>query len=234
VTNQLLWTRLVRPLAFVLAITITFLAVLYLHADVVKQGELEAEAGKAMINVIAAVLIGNIVLVIIRDFEERRKEWLAKRDLLQSDLTDGLLELYSRVKGARRRLRASVTEGQIETQKYDEQLQDISDTQLALEGYKREAEGGVRAGLLPKSLPDELKSMEEYLGNLVTEYEGAHSSKETDIPLAKLPSLMEFIGPYAKSDFRSMFVHPYYRTAHAVSQEIEKDLPRSKANTALQ
>jgi large-conductance mechanosensitive channel len=173
----LIWKRLMLPLVSVFIVSAAVFGWLYVRADAERQVALEIEAGKVILQLIATVLVGNIVLLIVKDFEERRKAWQTKQeewrkawqtkqDLLRTDLTDGLQTLYSRAKSARRRLRANVKveNDSIETKKYDELFQEINDVQLGLERYKRQAKGGVRTGLLPESLPSDLESMEKYLG----------------------------------------------------------------------
>jgi autoinducer 2-degrading protein len=237
------WKRLVLPLALVFLVSATVLVVLYQRADANRREELEGEAGKAMLQVIAVSLLGSVVLMIIKDFEERRKEWLTKRDLrrkawlaerdlLRVSLTDGLMTLYSRAKAVRRRLRASVRvdagHGVIGTRTYDGLLQEISDIQLGLERYKRQAEGGERAGLLLGSVVTALESMEKYLGKLVSEYEKAPRSAGISIPIKDVPRLGDFIGRYAGSRFRSHFVDQYDEAAKTVANEREKDLRRAR------
>jgi hypothetical protein len=75
------WSRGCPPQNLAAAVFV----VLYVRADGNRRAALEIEVGQAMLQVIAAVLVGNIVLVIVRDFEERRKAWLTKRDLLRAD-----------------------------------------------------------------------------------------------------------------------------------------------------
>jgi hypothetical protein len=231
-SHRLIWGRLVLPLAAVLALSIAIFALLYARADAKGREGLESEAGKAMLQVIAAVLVSGIVLVIVRDFERRRKEWLARRDLLRADLTVGLLNLYSKAKGTRRRLRASVRVEiarvkTIDTEKYDELLERVSYIQLGLERYKAEAEAGERVGILPKLVSGDLKSMEGYLGKMVKEWEGVRPTAGANIDVTNLPRLSDFIGQSHESAFQTQFVRPYHNVALAVAEQIEKDLPRS-------
>jgi hypothetical protein len=222
-----MWKRLVVPLSLVLLLSVAVFAVLYARATPTNRATLQIEAAKAMLQVIAAVLIGNIVLAIIRDYEDRRKAWQSRRDLLRADLTEGLLKLYSRAKAARRRLRANVNYDKrgIETHKYEDLLQRISDVQLGLERYKREAKGGESAGFLPESVSSSLESMEKYLGRLVTEYESSLGAAGTSISLANLPQLTDFIA-HGGTEFYNRFVQPYHAAAKTVAQELGKDLPR--------
>ena len=179
-----------------------------------------------MLYVIAAVLISAVVQAVVRNFEERRKAWTAKRDLVRTDLTDGVLQLYSRAKGIRRRLRANVQleRGHIDGKMYGQLLEDLSDTQLGLERYKGAAQGGVRRNMLPHSVGKELESMEKYLGDLVTEYESARPSKRTNLQLTDLPKLVEFVDQSHRSGFHSRFVEPYYRVAKAIDEVMAMDL----------
>jgi hypothetical protein len=109
----------------VLAVSAAAFAALYRRADADRRKDLEVEAGKAMLQVIVVSLGGSIVVAIIKDFEERRKAWLTKRDLQRKAwLDDG--------------------GGSIGTNTYDELLQEISDIQLGLERYKRQAADGER------------------------------------------------------------------------------------------
>ena len=206
-----------------LAVSISILAVLYARADIAGRKVLELEAGKAMFYVITGVLVASVVQVIVRDFEERRKAWLAYRDLLRVDLTDGLAKIYSEVKAIRGRLRANVRDERIEAKTYSELLQDLNDNRLRLEGYTRKA-GFAAPSLLPPSIPHHLGSMEMYLGDLVHDYETAMPSEGGSIVLADLPILGDFIKRGRGSKFRSQFVDAYYVAAGAVAKAILRDL----------
>jgi hypothetical protein len=230
----LVWKRLVLPLSLVLALASLTFVLLYLDTDPEGRSALKYEAAKASLNLIAAVVIGNIVLMIVRDFEESRRGWIAKRDLLRKDLTDGLSTLYLQAKGIRRRLRAGINEvdgtATIDAQEYGQLLQAINEIQLGLERAKWAASGGVRVNLLPRSVPSDLEKMEKYLGSMVKEYEQVPKSSEASISLTKLPEVQDFIGEVSESRFRSLFIVPYHTVARAVLDQMEKDLPGAKAN----
>ena len=209
-------------MAFVLGVSISVLAVLYVRADMTGRRALELEAGKAMFYVITAVLVASVVEVIVRDFEDRRKAWQAHRDLIRGDLNEGLAKLYSQVKGIRRHLRANIRDARIEAKTYFELLRDLTDKQLDLERYKRKAEFAAPS-LLPDSIPRHLKSMERYLGRLVTDYETAVPSDGV-IAVADLQGLADFIRRDHGSGFHSDFVAPYHSVAEAVAEAEVKDL----------
>jgi hypothetical protein len=222
-----MWIRLVLVLAPLALICAAVLTLLYRRADATAKATLEIEAGKTMLYVIAAVLISAVVQAIVRNFEDRRKAWIARRDLMRTDLTDGVLNLYSRAKGIRRRLRANVQvgKGRIDAKTYGQLLEELSDTQLGLERYKRAAEGGVLRNMLPQSVGENLAVMEKYLGDLVTEYESARRHEEINIRIANLPKLVDFVDRSHGSAFHTRFVAPYYRAAKAIDEVMAEDLP---------
>ena len=176
-----------------------------------------------MFYVITGVLVGGVVQMIVRDFEDRRKASQAYRDLLRTDLNEGLAKLYSQVKGIRRHLRANVRDARIEAKTYSELLRDLTDNQLGLERYKRKAEYAAPS-LLPHSLPLHLKSMETYVGKLVTEYEIAVPSDGVSFALVDLPKLEDFIRRDRESRFHYDFVAPYHSAAEAVAEAEMWDL----------
>jgi len=163
--------------------------------------------------------------MLVRDYEERRKAWVARRDLLRTDLKDRLGDLYAKSKQTRRFLRASVDPiaGTIDKAKYVEILEEISDIQLKIEGLRHSAEAGVRRKIIPKLVPDRLRSMEHYLGTLVTEYETTAQDKNQSVALDQRLQLKDFVAK-GDSDFRAQLVLPYHDAAHAIDRVIEDDL----------
>jgi len=177
---------------------------------------LEIEVGKTMLYVIAAVLISTVVQSIVRQVEEDRKAWI----LLRTDLTEGLLNLYLRAKGTRRRLRAILPneDGVIEVAKYVELIEDLIEIQLGLERYTRQAKAGVRAGIVAESVHAELDGMEKYLHELVQEYENVHASEGATIRLADLGKLADFTKRSLTSNFHSEFANRFDRAAQAIAE----------------
>ena len=219
-------TRLLFPLALLFLLAACAYGMLYMRATAEHRQLLEVEAAKSMLQVMAVALLGNIVLMIVRDYEERRKSWIARRDLLRTDLSKGLGDLYSKSKQARRLLRAStdLIEETIVRAKHDELLEEVSDIQLKIEGLQRAAEAGVRRKIIPDLVPDRLKSMEHYLGTLVTEYEAAVPAKSDPVGVCNRLRFKDFIAKSGDSEFRSQFVRPYHEATHAIERVIENDL----------
>jgi hypothetical protein len=114
---------------------------------------------------------------------------------------EAVIREYSVAKKVRRLIRASCVQGpagneidpwtDIPTGAYDGHMSSISDAQLALELVKR------RLGLLgaANGLIQKAKSMEEYLGEIIGEYERHRNPelKRNSIPLSELPRLRAFI-----------------------------------------
>ena len=218
--------RFLLLLGFIFIISITILVTIYIHLDALDRADLEIEVGKAMLNIIAVVIIGTIIQVIVRDFEQRS----TYRDLLRKDLSEEVSKLYSRAKHVRRRLRAHVTNEKIDSKIFDDLLSEISDIQLGLERYKRIADEGSNIGILPESIFSDLSSMEKYLSKLVSEYEETRplDPASSIISLTDLITLKDFIGNYKNSGFRAEFAIPYDNAARSVALESMKDLLRKQ------
>jgi hypothetical protein len=136
--------------------------------------------------------------------EERRKAWVARRDLLRTDLSKRLGEMYARSKQLRRLLRVATNPANtsLEYSKYVELLEDLSDIQLKLERLKRAAEAGVRQAIVPSSVAVSLRSMEQYLGELVTEFDSVSQQQDQPVALANRPRLSDFTAKAFNSTFK--------------------------------
>ena len=200
----------------------------YLRATKEGQSILEIEAAKSMLQIMAVAIIGGLVAMFVHEYEERRKTWVARRDLLRSDLSEQLGEMYARSKQIRRQLRAATDpEGRsLEYSKYGELLEDLSDIQLALERLGRAAQAGARQAIIPQSVADSLQSMEHYLGDLVTEYDSVVPQKDQSVILANRPQLSDFTAKAFESTFKARFASPFHEASSAIEQVIESDLRR--------
>jgi hypothetical protein len=218
--------RLATLLAGVFLIATGLFSWLYARANAETQRLLEIEAAKSMLQLVSVAVIGGLLALILRVYEERRKAWVARRDLLRTDLSDQLRATYSRCKLARRQIRVAIdpTNGCIEYEKYSELLDELSDTQLTIERLMHAAEGGTRQGLVPESVAQHLKSMERYLGALVTEYESITQRKNAAVTVAAMPKLSDFAAKAVESNYKLMFGLPYRSASLAIEQAIEADL----------
>ena len=201
-------------------------AVVYCRADGTGQKQLEIEAAKSLLQLMAVAVIGNVVLLLIRNYEDRKKALTARRDLLRTDLSQDLGELYGKTKQIRRTLRAATDwePNTLPAQKYSESLEELSDIQVKLEGLQSKAAAGARQRTLPAAVPDHLRSMERYLSALVSEYErSAHLGKDT-LAIATTPILEGFMGKGVNSTFRAGYSQAYHEAFRGVESAIEADL----------
>lgn len=227
--KRLTLIRLVLPIVSIFTISLIAFLVLYLRADSHRQAEFELEAGKATLTVMAGVFITGILAFIVNDYEDRRRDLIKAQEtyqkykrLLRTDLLDGMSKLYFRAKALRRQIRANITEDNyIDGKKYGEYLQEISDIQLGIERYAVQAKRGVEETVVPEEVRNDLKSMEKYLNNLVKEYEHAKLS-EGKLAMSSLPELLDFVGTYQESRFRSCFVRPYRNVDKVVAMACDK------------
>ncbi|WP_431946924.1 hypothetical protein [Micromonospora marina] len=201
-----------------------------------------ADGYKTLLQFLLVVVLGGGVSLLYQAFNrqaEQRAERLklaedratAIREIRQRYLAE-LVVLYNAVKRARRLLRAraqihaTAGDGKLRVVTYDEQLQLLLDAQLSLELMIRNvnAEGDVFHGA-PELVPS-LKSTEDYLRELVTEYETVMPripSGTTEIPTP--PKLADFIGPYEQSEFRPDFIRPVQAAMAAVESLITAPQP---------
>lgn len=182
-----------------------------------------AEGYKILLQFVLVAVLGGAVSLVYQAFNrqaEQRAERIklaeervtAARETRQRYLAE-LIGLYNSVKRARRLLRAQAIirtasgDSRLRVQRYDEQLQMLIDAQLSLEmvGRNVHTEGALFAaepGLVPS-----LRRTEEYLRELIGEYETVLPCVEpatTDIPIP--PLLADFIGPYDGSTFGVRFI----------------------------
>ncbi|KWC41030.1 hypothetical protein WL49_15570 [Burkholderia ubonensis] len=228
--------KLVTPLTVVFLVALVFILLIYARATNENQRLLEMEAAKSLLQVMAVAVIGNIVLVFVRAFEERRKDWIARRDLLHArrdllrkDLSEGLDALYLRTKQIRRLLRAITDPVKMDLpqEQYSELLEDLSEIQLSLEKHSLAARIGGPVVGLPDSVSENLRKMERYIGLLVTEYESSYSAGQ-HVHLEKLVALRNFTKP-ARIDFKQNFSAPYHQASTDIAKAKEADLFAEKS-----
>ncbi|WP_030334730.1 hypothetical protein [Micromonospora parva] len=201
-----------------------------------------ADGYKTLLQFLLVVVLGGGVSLLYQAFN-RQAEQRAERFKLAEDRATAIREirqrylaelvvLYNAVKRARRLLRAraqihtTAGDGKLRVATYDEQLQLLLDAQLSLELMIRNvnAEGEVFHGV--PELVLFLKSTEEYLRELITEYETVMPrvpSGTTEIPTP--PKLADFIGPYEHSEFRPDFIRPVQAAMAAVQSLITAPQP---------
>jgi hypothetical protein len=153
------------------------------------------------------VVIGALLSLAYRELQRQRDETATVRELRREFLTRAI-DAYNAAKKVRRLLRARARQHdqvtnmiQIRGVIYDEQMQLLADAQLRLETLKHLAESDF--SLFP-GIATALESMEEYLGEIVKEYEEKNLSftgQPPALPLASLGEVEEFMAPYKKPRF---------------------------------
>lgn len=219
-------SRLFVLLAVLFLIAAGGYVIIYLRASLENRHLLEIEAAKSMLQIMAVAIIGNVALKLVRDHEERQKAWAARRDLLRKDLSEALAKCYARSKQVRRLLRAAtdIQTGGIDYTRYAEFLREISDIQLDIERLVRAADAGARLAIVTADVRDHLRSMDHYLGNLVTEYESSKLGEGQSVIIEQQPRLRDFVAKQGPSDFRRIFVTSYREASVAIEKVIEADL----------
>jgi hypothetical protein len=222
--------KLVVRLVGVLLVAVGVFATLYVRAPTDGQHQIEVEAAKSMLQLAVVAVIGGLIALLLREYEERRKASNARRDLLRNDLSDKLGAMYSRTKQIRRQLRAATDPNSktLEYARYAELLEELSDVQLTFERLSHSAETGGRQQIVPPSVPTAVESMERYLGGLVTEYDTVVQPSNRAVALADRPKLADFTAKAFESDFKPRFGAPYRAAATAIEAVIEADLRQAR------
>jgi hypothetical protein len=138
--------------------------------------------------------------------------------------------MYLRTKQIRRQLRAATdsNNGTVLQARYVELLGELSDVQLTFERLARSAEAGSRQQIVPPSVPLAVKSMEHYLGALITEYEKVRQPSDRAVALSDWPKLADFTAKASNSNFKHGFVKGYHAAASQIEAVIEADLRQAK------
>ncbi len=164
--------------------------------------------------------------------KEKQQEKRAEEKVLVRKLYSDLIQAYNSAKRVRRLLRATarcLSPNQndddaimITIEPYHKQMQALIDIQLQFETFKDEVEinpalSSENADLktLQETLKRNLGSIEEYLNDIVDEYEKVyklHRNTTPTLPISKLPKLGEFIEKYSSgSDLATKFIRPAYQ-----------------------
>lgn len=163
--------------------------------------------------------------------KERQQEKRAEDKALVRKLYSDLIQAYNSAKRVKRLLRATaqcLSPNQnddaimIAIEPYHKQMQALIDIQLQFETFKEEVEinpalssENAELETLQETLKRNLDSIEDYLNDIVDEYEKIytmHLNTTPTLPLSKLPKLGEFIGKHSgESDIKTKFRRPAYQ-----------------------
>lgn len=228
-----------RLIAFVLTgLFLGSLAILLIFFRDAAQGSLQFEVAKALLQLGVVSVIGAVVSILIFEYQRERQTIDKQRDLDRKSLEyretlllsvlSRAMDAYGRAKKARRimRGRALSMEGTgrlIPANQYDSFFDMLNDAQLDLENLGRDVLTSAKAFTESEVLVKHLRSMDDYLSELIGEYEDSRhrfSGDESSLPLGELPHLEDFLKPTKASKFLQQMVIPY----HEVQKGIRADL----------
>ncbi|QPF81791.1 hypothetical protein IC762_18430 [Bradyrhizobium genosp. L] len=188
--------------------------------------DLDTEIAKSLLSVLTASVVTQAVAIVVYQYNESRKTQ-ADRDAFRARVLDRINEAFVKIKGLRRKLRAQATltgteeapTYSVSQSLYQETLEEVNDIQLGLEVIAKDVE--TNSGILKfgKEIFRGLRSMEEYLNEIVDEWEHLHAEFEGEPAVAQtsaIPKFNDLLGPYKTSQFRPLFVHAYYETIERV------------------
>lgn len=203
-----------RTLAITLSIAFAItlgLTAYFAHdvADAEAQGKIRVEIVKYLLQLVVIIIIGGVVAGLFKSAEQSREQSKARAEI-RTDYLKRLGSLYRNVKAARRALRADglttkygsqpTTISHAQAQLYKEQMERINEAQLELEGLKIEAKS-LPAFIPMGDVPAELKKMEDYLRQILNEYEETRPLLENgqSVQFTHLERLDEFTGTTGRS-----------------------------------
>ena len=185
------------------------LTLLMTTTDPKVNGEMRVEVLKYLLQFTVIIIVGGAVAALFR-YAERRRDEKKIRSEIRTDYLQRLGALYRHVKASRRTLRAeglttkyasapkTISGKQAEI--YKKQMIELNDAQLELEGLKIEANSVPAFVSLPE-LSGTLKQMEDYLRQILTEYENHRPLIDSNhtVHFADLERLDEFTGATKRS-----------------------------------
>jgi len=185
------WWRALRkstlfrsPLTWVM-ILITLACVVWLRSYYEgsnRKPELRFEFAKAALEIGVISMAGTFVSLFVSAYERRLAHQRYREDFLK-EVMKRVTASYNKSKGARRIARAkglvpADEPAAVRLEAYDCCMEVVNDAQLELEAVKKDLE--TSKGFFPEdsAIYYQVKSMEHYLGDLVSEYEDVRSNPE--------------------------------------------------------
>ena len=122
--------------------------------------------------------------------------------------------------------------------RYDECMAEVNDVQLELEAIKSDVKTSKSAYPSAEKLSASLKSMEQYLGALIEEYESVRagmSDGTSEFPLTRVPLFGDFVGPSNDSQFSKKFSGAHDQARAAIRADLlHLNIPASAPTNASQ
>lgn len=202
----------------------------------VKPQTLEFEVAKSLLQVGVVAVFGAVISLLVFEYQQERqaaektrdvhRKQLEYRESLLLSVLSRTMDAYGRVKKARRLIRGLGVDYDSQllvVMQYDNFFETINWAQLDLETLARDVGTSANAFSNSEQLVEQLRRMEKYLGELISEYEQFRqqlSSGKGSLPLNRLPRLESYIQPAGRSEFKSSIVVPY----HEIQRLIRVDL----------
>jgi hypothetical protein len=204
------------------------LAIYYRNSG--RESELDIEFAKAAVQIGVISIAGTVIDLLVAGHERRLKRQRYLEDLLKGTLVRVRMS-YNRSKAARRKMRARGLIGvppdcPVRLAGYDEIMDEVIDAQLELEAIIGEVETSCSTYPSVRRILSRLRLMEDYLGQLIKEYERERqkpSSEVGELRLSALDQMSDFVAK-AKRKPQPRF-KTVYAVAHAqVRRAIQDDL----------
>ena len=214
--SALLDFRRLLLLAVVVLMVFFAFAVTFILSGTEKWGTLGFKIFELSTQMVLVAVLGGVLVQAYIKWHSRE----SSMNEFRKDTAEVVIREYSAVKKVRRLLRANCIQGpagdkdnpwtDVPVATYDMHMGTINDVQLALELVKRRLKFYCAVFQNPNDLSLKAEAMEQYLGNIITEYERHRNPalKRDSISLAELDRLRSFIWNYEASNFNS-FSHPF-------------------------
>jgi len=192
------------------------------------EARLHTEIFKALVQGVLVVGFGGVGSFLVKEYNRSRDRVEHRRGLLREAHKD-LIHSYNEIKRLRRLLRAQAMhptyhdpQAVVYRDSYGPLLEQLSESQLQLEDYVRRIKGNHDIYSDPQDLVENLNRAENYVGNLITEWEDNLGLFQGDPPqrtLTRLPALGCFLGD-AKTAFKPCMADPMATVLDALSRAI--------------
>jgi hypothetical protein len=239
-----------EPLIYVMVVlfAISIALFLYLYSRGVRAGTIEMEIAKVLLQVGVVAVVGALLSLLVSNREQRLEELQQQREQNEADRVraedqrredrryrEELLKAtlsritssYNNSKRARRDMKALALDRSKEgveviVERYDLDMLALNEAQLELETIKSDVETAQYSFPSHAKLTPRLKTMESYLGEIITEYKEVRSANPSakTIPLSRLGQLSDFLGEVKGSRFKENFSAGH----DVVRQAIRNDL----------
>lgn len=206
---------------------VTLFAVIYL-AWSGNVTDIYSETYKTAIQLLVVAVTGHVVTFLVTKLNHEREEIRAK-DEFRRNIIEKLNKQFIEVKRLRRLIRASNTPSGggypafVKVEDYDKLMEEINEIQLQIEVLAKETEAFQGIFSAHAELQNNIDKMEEYLNNIINEYEHVAPEATGDplvYSLASVPQASDLLGPYQGSSFRTEFVKTYYEALDKVRSEL--------------